>query len=263
MSKITTYKGLEPIYNKEKAWAYINEIETFLKEKAQQANASGFIVGISGGIDSSLVFSLAKRVFPNNTLGIVMPVKQMTASDLSDIAELEKAQNAKFQTVDLTQTFQALQQQLLLNNHLALSNIKPRLRMTTLYALAQENNSLVLGTDNADEVYVGYFTKFGDGGADLLPISKLTKGEVRFLASLVGVPECILNKAPSAGLWEGQTDESELGFSYAQLDFFLNHLDNFELIKQNLEPQVIDKIQTLHYKTEHKRHLPPTPSDVQ
>ncbi|SYV96994.1 NAD+ synthetase, partial [Mycoplasmopsis edwardii] len=101
----------------------------------------------------------------------------------------------------MTKTFESLVSNFDLSNKLAISNIKPRLRMTTLYALAQENDYLVLGTDNADEVFIGYFTKFGDGGADLLPISKITKGEVRFLASLMNVPGSIINKAPSAGLW--------------------------------------------------------------
>ncbi|WP_117275062.1 NAD(+) synthase [Mycoplasmopsis edwardii] len=253
MSKISSYKNNIVQYDENIANSYILKIQNFLKNKLKKANAKGFIVGISGGIDSSLVYALAKSVAPNDTLGVIMPIISMTDSDKNHIWELEKAFNDKFLTVDLTKTFESLVSNFDLSNKLAISNIKPRLRMTTLYALAQENDYLVLGTDNADEVFIGYFTKFGDGGADLLPISKITKGEVRFLASLMNVPGSIINKAPSAGLWEGQTDESELGFSYDELDFYLNHIDNPTLLKKYLNSDTIKKIEFKHKITQHKR----------
>ncbi|WP_025755453.1 NAD(+) synthase [Mycoplasmopsis cricetuli] len=262
MSKITSYQNGKIFYDEQIAWKYIKIVERFLKNKAKAAKAKGFIVGISGGIDSSVVYMLAKRVFPQNAQGVVMPIIKMTQSDLNDITKLEQASNSKFLVKDLTQTFNAISCELDIDNSLALANIKPRLRMTTLYALAQQLNYLVLGTDNADEIFVGYFTKFGDGGADLLPISQFTKGEVKFIASLLNVPPEIIHKNPSAGLWEGQTDELEMGFSYQDLDFYLNHLKSPDVIKQNLDSSVIEKINNLHLKTQHKRDKIYTPKNI-
>ncbi|QNM93551.1 NAD(+) synthase [Mycoplasma sp. Pen4] len=253
MKKITTYIDNVPSYNKEEALKYIEVIKSFLVEYAKKANASGFIVGISGGIDSALVYSIAKQVFPKTTYGIVMPVIKMTETDLTHIHELEQAFNDKFEIVDLTNAFQAMSQAVDVTNPLAIANIKPRLRMTCLYAKAQDKNALVLGTDNLDETFIGYFTKYGDGGVDLLPISNLTKGEVRYLASLTGVPASIINKKPSAGLWENQTDEEELGFSYKDLDFYLDHIDQTNKIYQFLSQETIDKIEHKHRISQHKR----------
>ncbi|WP_322900395.1 NAD(+) synthase [Mycoplasmopsis felis] len=253
MSIITKYSNNKVDFDKEKALNYIEVILNFLQKYLKKAKANGFVIGISGGIDSALTYALAKKLCPKNTYGIVLPIKKMTTSDLEHINELEKRFNDSFQRIDLTKTFNELLNNLTLSNLLAIANIKPRLRMTTLYAIAQEKNSLVLGTDNADEVYIGYFTKFGDGGADLLPISQLTKAEVKYLAKLVGIPDSIINKKPSAGLWEGQTDENELGFSYDDLDFYLNHLTNKNEINKKLKPEVIQKIKLKHKITQHKR----------
>ncbi|UWV77734.1 NAD(+) synthase [Mycoplasmopsis cynos] len=116
--------------------------------------------------------------------------------DLKHIRELQNVHRDNFLTVDLSDSFETLTKTLNLCNDLSIANIKPRLRMTTLYALAQERNYLVVGTDNADEVFIGYFTKYDDGGVDLLPISKLTKGEVKFISKIMQVPDSIINKNP-------------------------------------------------------------------
>ncbi|QDF65057.1 NAD(+) synthase [Mycoplasma nasistruthionis] len=253
MAKFTTYNGLNPIYDEIKAKQYLKTIQEFLKNHAKQANVSGFIVGISGGIDSALVYAIAKSVFPQSTYGFVMPIIKMSDSDLNHINQLEKQFDDKFTFINLTETFYAITQANKSTHPLSIANIKPRLRMTTLYYQAQAKNALVLGTDNYDETFIGYFTKFGDGGADLLPISQLTKGEVKFLAKLMNVPNSIINKDPSAGLWDGQTDEKELGFSYAQLDYYLDHLDNYDLVKQNLPETIINKIEHKHKISQHKR----------
>lgn len=231
---------------------YIEYLCKFIKAKVQEANAQGIVVGISGGIDSALVVSLAKKALGDNFLGLIMPIDNMSF-DLEHITKLEQNLNVKFKTVNLTKINRQLNEIYDLKNDMAIANIKPRLRMTTLYALAQEKNYLVAGTDNLDEFYIGYFTKYGDGGADILPISHLTKGEVRFLASLLDVPQEIINKKPSAGLWEGQSDEDELGFSYADLDFYLDHLDNKEILKKHLSKTTITKIEKLHNNSVHKR----------
>ncbi|MFU2193116.1 NAD(+) synthase [Mycoplasma sp. 4079] len=261
MGKITFYKDNKPYYDKENGLAYVEVIKDFLVTKAKEANCYGFIVGISGGIDSSLVYAIAKQL-PLKVKGVVMSVNGMLQSDLEHIKKLEEKFDDKFEYIDLTDAFNALSKQVNVKNQLAVANIKPRLRMTTLYALAQENNSLVLGTDNKDETFIGYFTKYGDGGVDLLPICHLTKGEVRFLASLQNVPSEIIDKAPSAGLWENQTDEDELGFSYAQLDFYLDHLNDYEQIKSVLPEEVIKKIEYKHKISQHKRDSIYKPNDI-
>lgn len=252
MRKITKYTNNKPFYDKKVALEYIQYIVKYIKERVELANAKGVIVGISGGIDSALTIHLAKLAFGKNVLGVVLPINNME-HDVQDIKLLEKSVGLKFSTISLWETNKIINMQLNLKNQMAKSNIMPRLRMTALYALAQENNYLVLGTDNYDEVYIGYFTKYGDGGADILPISKLTKGEVRFLASLVGVPLEIINKKPSAGLWENQNDEDELGFTYQELDFYLDHLDKENKIIDNISNDTISKIQKLHINSQHKR----------
>ena len=135
----------------------------------------------------------------------------------------------------------------------ALGNVRPRLRMATLYYLANSLNYLVAGTGNRSEVTIGYFTKHGDGGVDVLPIGHLLKSQVRALARELGVPQAIIDKAPSAGLWVGQTDEAEMGFSYADLERYL--ADGPE----GVSPALALRLERLIRATEHKRSMPPTP----
>ena len=134
------------------------------------------------------------------------------------------------------------------DSRLATANLKPRLRMTTLYAFANQLDYRVLGTGNRSELAVGYFTKYGDGGADFLPLGDLVKGEVRDLARYLGVPERIVTKPPSAGLWADQTDEAEMGLTYEELDAYL--------LTSEASPAVKAKVDAMHAASEHKRALP-------
>ena len=199
---------------------YLNVLVEWIKEEVKKANANGVVVGVSGGIDSALVAYLAKQAFPNSSLGILMPINKERDFDLQDGLELVQKFDLEHQVIDLYDEYHSLVNKL--NPHLDLvkGNIQSRLRMTTLYAIAQENNYLVLGTDNKAEYYLGYFTKWGDGGCDLLPIVHLYKSEVFQYAKEVGVPNSILNKAPSAGFWKEQKDESDLGFSYDAYEMY-------------------------------------------
>lgn len=235
-------------FDSEKVKIYTEYLVSWIKRRVKNAKAKGCIVGISGGIDSALVVSLCAKAFPNNTIGIVMPIDSMM-HDLDDIKKLESAINLKFKTISLEKSFEEIKKSLNneVDNLLAISNIKPRLRMIALYAYAQQNNYLVMGTDNQDEYFIGYFTKYGDGGVDLLPISKLLKSEVREIAKYLNVPESIINKKPSAGLWEGQSDEDELGFTYNELDKYL--LNDKDGIRENS----IVKIERMHKTSAHKR----------
>jgi NAD+ synthase len=134
-----------------------------------------------------------------------------------------------------------------------LANMKPRLRMATLYFVANSLNYLVAGTGNRSELAIGYFTKYGDGGVDILPLANLVKSDVRALARELNVPQSIIDRTPTAGLWLGQTDESEMGFTYEELERYLNDGAH------GLAPALAMKIERLVRASEHKRHMPPSP----
>jgi NAD+ synthase len=158
--------------------------------------------------------------------------------------------------VDLSGTFDALMAALPSCDHrLAAANIKPRLRMTALYYLAQMYGYLVLGSGNKTELLVGYFTKYGDGGVDLLPLGDLYKTQVWDLARQLGVPEEVVERPPSAGLWPGQTDEEEMGISYAKLDRVLRAIEAGDT--SDIDAMALKKVQGMMAASEHKRAMPP------
>ena len=230
----------------------IKEIVDFLQSEVKKANMNGVIVGISGGIDSALVSAIAKIAFPENSLGVIMPIGKMGVDydDAKKHVDNIKINNVE---VDLTKPFETMKEVVKTTGKLSVANIKPRLRMTALYSLAQENGYLVLGTDNAAEMLIGYFTKFGDGAADLFPVTHLTKREVRELAKELGVIEEIINKKPTAALWENQTDEDELGFGYDYIDDYIEGKEVPTEIKQ--------KIEALNKASDHKRKFGPKVRD--
>ena len=231
----------------------------WLREKVAEANARGVVVGISGGVDSAVVAGLCSMAFPDNTIGVIMP-SQSNPEDREDALWIAEGFELRPLEVNLggvhTQVMGQVKKGLedqgydLVGEKMSQGNLKARLRMSTLYAVANAMNYLVVGTDNAPESYTGYFTKYGDGGVDLLPISSLTKTEVRAWARMLGLPMRIATRVPTAGLWPGQTDESELGLTYDLIDRYL--------LGEEVSPEVKERIETLHRQSEHKRHLPPS-----
>jgi NAD+ synthase len=230
---------------------------TWLREQVSNAAAKGVVVGVSGGVDSAVVAGLCKRAFPENSVGVIMP-SQSSPADREDALLIAETYGLKVVEVDLGEVHQGIikkvqqgleKQGLGFEGRLSQGNLKARLRMSTLYTVANALNYLVVGTDNAPESYTGYFTKYGDGGVDVLPISSLTKTEVRAWAAQLGLPDKIVNRIPTAGLWPGQTDESEMGITY-------DHIDRY-LLGEEIPPQEIEKIERLHRVSEHKRHTPP------
>ena len=198
-----------------------NRVE-FIKSVLADSGAKGIVYGNSGGKDSALVGILCKAAC-ENTVGIIMPcsTKRNYDEDAVDAKEVAQQYSIETRTVDLTPVKEAEINALAgiteLNNS-ALSNMAPRIRMLTLYAIAASENRLVAGTGNRSEAYVGYFTKWGDGAHDFNPIADLTVTEIYEFLRHLHAPEFIIKKAPSAALFDGQTDESEMGVTYAELD---------------------------------------------
>ncbi len=229
----------------------VERLSEWIRAHVAEAGRTAAVVGLSGGIDSATVAALAKRALGDEVYGVIMPCESDPA-DAEDARVAAEALGVSYRVVDLGPAFQVLREQLALPPNmprLAIANLKPRLRMITLYAEAAWRNALVLGTGNRSELEIGYFTKYGDGGVDLLPIGGFLKHEVRALARELGVPARIVDRQPSAGLWEGQTDESEMGMTYQELDAYLASGEG--------SPVVAGLAETMRRASTHKRNLPP------
>lgn len=211
------------IINEENVQAYTEYISAYIKEKVDEANRQGVILGISGGIDSAVVARLC-QIAGVKVLGVLLPDgnSMNNSNSMEDAIELINTFDIDHKTINIKSICDEIESQIdesLVD--LSKINIRPRVRMSILYALAQNHHSFVIGTGNLSEITMGYFTKWGDGANDLNPLAMLTKTEVRVLAKHLNVPESIINKPPSAGLFEGQTDEDELGFTYEQIDSYI------------------------------------------
>ena len=230
-----------------------NRVE-FIRKILADARADGIVYGNSGGKDSALVGILCKMAC-ENTVGLIMPCgsKRNYDADKTDAEIIAKQFDISARVVDLTTVKIELSRsvgEIAQLSDTALSNIAPRLRMTALYAVAASENRLVAGTGNRSEGYMGYFTKWGDGAHDFNPIADLTVTEVYEFLRHLGAPDCIIKKAPSAGLFDGQTDETELGVTYSSIDKFLlgGAADEADMLI----------IQRYHKTSEHKRKMPIT-----
>lgn len=235
----------------------VDVLVKWLQDQMKETGVKGLLVGISGGIDSAVVTNLIKLAAPDSSLGIMMPCKS-NPTDLAHATEVAEKARIDHLTIDLSRTHDVLLSDIKtelvtagLHNpdqeKLSDANLRARLRMSTLYTVATNHQYLVVGTDNAAEWFTGYFTKFGDGGVDLAPLAHLTKGEVREMAKYLGVPNVVIEKQPSAGLWEGQTDENEMGTTYEYIDKYLKGEEIPEKDKSIIEE--------MNRKTAHKREI--------
>lgn len=222
---------------------------SYIRELVEKSGVSGIVYGNSGGKDCTLVGILCKFAC-ENTVGIMMPCasKRNFEQDMKDAKEVSEHFGIQSRVIDLTDVRQCEMDRLSAITTLtpaAVNNIAPRLRMTTLYAVAASENRLVAGTGNRSEAYMGYFTKWGDGACDFNPISDLTATEVIEFLKWLTAPACVINKAPSAGLFDGQTDEDEMGVTYNAIDTYILTGEASERDKK-----VIDRF---HRVSEHKR----------
>jgi NAD+ synthase len=228
-----------------------NKIISWIRKQVKDAKASGIVIGLSGGIDSAVAAALCvKALGPSKVLGLLMPCHShcVDAQDALLVARIFKIKTKK---IDLSRPFDALIKVLPAGEGLVRNNIKPRLRMIALYYFANKFNYLVCGTGNKSELLAGYFTKYGDGGVDILPIADLYKKDVRLLAVELGVPVGVILKPPTAGLWPGQTDEGEMGITYNELDDILSRIEKKQ--KQVLSSVKVNKVKAMIRRSGHKR----------
>lgn len=228
----------------------------WIKKQVQLAGAKGIVIGLSGGLDSSLVAALAvNAVGKKRVLGLILPC-HTPKRDVKDVRALSRKLGIHTKFIDLSPVFDQLIKILPpTRDKVTLGNLKPRLRMVLLYYFANKLHYLVAGTGNKSEISIGYFTKYGDGGADILPLGNLYKTEVKKLAEKTGIPTKIINKTPTAGLWAGQTDEGELGITYERLDkILLCLLEKHK--KVNLSRSELNRVKNLIKQSKHKRELP-------
>ena len=248
-----------------------DEIAGWMRRQVIEAGARGLVVGLSGGVDSAVVARLCQIAMPEAVLAMILPCHS-SIEDERDARLVADRFALPTVTVRLDSAYDAIVAGLRVTlaggqvgpgtsagppaqerPALAVANVKPRLRMTALYFAANDLNYLVAGTGNRSEIAVGYFTKYGDGGVDLLPLGTLLKNEVRALARELDVPAAIIEKAPSAGLWPGQTDEAEMGFTYTELETYLTGGPGA------VEPSTALRIERSMKASDHKRRVPPVP----
>lgn len=266
--------GSAPFLDDKAALELADRVSSWLKDRIEEAGADRFVFGLSGGIDSAVVCGLCTRaVGPERVLPIIMP----SSSHPQDAVEAQNVADAfgvRPITIDLTGVAEAvfaampgeeeLYRDILHADvpegsdarlQLARANVRPRSRMITNYYLANLSRGIVVGTGNKTEYLIGYFTKYGDGGIDIAPLVDLYKFEVRAIAKAIGVPETVITRPPSAGLWEGQTDESEIGISYADLDTTLLVIEKGDT--SHIDPELLAKVQRKIATSGHKRTAVP------
>jgi NAD+ synthase len=230
------------------------KIVKWIKREFLKAKSRGIVLGLSGGVDSGLVATLAKEaVGKSRVLGLILPIHSHP-DDTRDAVIIAKKLGIKIKIVNLTKIYDNLLKVLPGANNLAKANLKPRLRMLALYYFANRLNYLVCGAGNKSEFMTGYFTKYGDGAADIFPIAGLLKKQVRTLAQELGLPKRIIYKTPTAGLWPGQTDEDEMGITYPELDDILGRLEKRR--RQILPQAKVNKVRKLIKDSGHKRIKP-------
>ena len=233
-----------------------NKLIAWIREQVALAKRSGVVFGLSGGLDSAVVAVLCKRAFPDNALALIMPCYS-SETDIKHAEAVAEKFHIPISTIALEGVFDTLLMVLSVGDYepaaqkMAEANLKPRLRMLTLYHSANRLGYLVVGTGNSSEISIGYFTKYGDGAVDIMPLGNLVKSQVRELAIHLGVPKEIIQKPPSAGLWEGQTDEGEMGITYEELDRYLITGVAVEEVKKKVDAMIA--------RSAHKKAMPAIP----
>ncbi len=233
----------------------IQEIQNWIRDYVKNTNADGVIVCVSGGIDSAVILALCvKALGKKKIIALILPCQSQPQDEIDAklVLDMFEVEYYRFDLTPIYLEFLKVTGKKIKGNILSKANIKPRLRMITAYFIGQSlENHLVVGAGNRTEDAIGYFTKYGDGGVDFLPIGGLYKCEVRKLAKKLKIPETIINKIPSAGLWEGQTDEGEIGLTYDELDEIIYRIDHNKDLTDINQDKLL-KVQKMMKASEHK-----------
>ncbi|WGI17322.1 NAD+ synthase [Methanonatronarchaeum sp. AMET-Sl] len=240
------------------------KITEFIEKEVERSGSKGVVIGLSGGLDSTVLAYLCSEIENIDVLGISLPISNSN----KEVKQIKKNLDIFFREIKIESIINSFSTSIPeidrpSNTKLADGNLIARTRMSILYYYSNINNMLVMGTGNKSEIYIGYFTKHGDGAADIQPIGDLYKTQVRELAKHLGVPKKIINKEPTAGLWKGQTDKNEIGMDYQTLDSIIHKLEEKESsINQtsnslDINSELVIKVKNMHEKTVHKRKMPP------
>ncbi len=232
----------------------------FLQEEVYKTGLKKTVLGISGGIDSAVVAVLAKKAFGNNMLGIMMPSSNSSKSSLDDALLLCKKFDIAYEQISIAPILQSYFRDIEADN-LRIGNFSARARMSILYDISARDGALVLGTSNKSELLLGYGTLFGDLASALNPIGDLYKTQIFEFAEYLEIPKQIITKPPSADLWEGQSDEEDLGYAYSTIDkalkaFIDERMNEEEMMEAGFAPKLISLIKNKIYKNQFKRKLP-------
>jgi NAD+ synthase len=240
-------------------------IDTIVEFLRMNDEGNGYVLGLSGGLDSAVTLALTYKAVGNERVKVlIMPDPGITPEeDVKDALEYAESLKVEYKVVDISPIISTYSS-LLPKDEFALGNLRARVRMSLLYYYANHEGRKVVGTGDRSELLIGYFTKYGDGGVDLLPIGGLYKNEVRSLAKMLGVPMRIAGKKSSPRLWPGHMAEEELGLSYDVIDRILVGLFDLKLKPEEVKKRLglsweVDKVLQLHKNSAHKRSLPPIP----
>ena len=237
-----------------------NQIRNFIKDYVNSAKANGVVLGISGGIDSALTAKLSVDALgADSVLGLILPEESSNPNDEKDALELINQLGIEYEKIDITpmiKSFDNMCEHFSAENKTVAGNLRPRIRMQILYYHANIMNRLVVGTGNKAELYVGYFTKYGDGGVDFEPIADLYKTQVREMAQYLAIPDRIISKVSRPGLWIKHTAEGEIGLSFAVVDGILKDLENENFDRSKYLDKDVKRIHELMQKNKHKSEMP-------
>ncbi|QCD52858.1 NAD+ synthase [Campylobacter sp. RM16192] len=239
----------------------ILKLQDFLNNYLKISGASNFLVGVSGGLDSAAVLTICALSKPINTYALIMPTKFSNKKNLDDALKLCKKLDVRYKIIDIEPILQSFKNQISDDlSKMRIGNLAARVRMCLLYDYSASINALVIGTSNKSERMLGYGTIYGDMAYALNPIGELFKTEIFELAKFLNIDDSIINKAPSADLWENQSDEADIGYSYNQIDMVLKEIclnKNKEDLRKIFDEQLVDTVFSRMRANEFKLKMPP------